>query len=150
MPTPAILLYADSHNADVLYFGRVHVPDAFIAIAHGKRKIAVINALEFGRVKKDSAFNTVLPLEKYLAAAREKNPGQKVGAAEVIAVGSSGAGGGGGLVVSVAAGSVIGSPRHGLWAGREVGWAGPVAPIDDGHGRWGGRDEAAGLVETVG
>ncbi|MGC4073124.1 MAG: Xaa-Pro peptidase family protein [Nibricoccus sp.] len=87
MPTPAILLYADSaHNADVLYFGRVHVPDAFIAIAHGKKKIAVINALEFGRVKKDSAFDTVLPLEKYLAQAREKNPGQKVGAAEVIAL----------------------------------------------------------------
>jgi Xaa-Pro aminopeptidase len=87
VPTPAILLYADSaHNADVLYFGRVHVPDAFIAIAHGKKKIAVINALEFGRVKKDSAFDTVLPLEKYLAQAREKSPGQKVGAAEVIAL----------------------------------------------------------------
>ncbi|ATC62815.1 peptidase M24 [Nibricoccus aquaticus] len=86
MPTPAILLYADSHNADVLYFGRVHVPDAFIAIAHGKKKIAVINALEFGRVKKSSAFTDVLPLEKYLAAAREKAPGQKVGAAEVIAL----------------------------------------------------------------
>ena len=87
MPTPAILLYADSsHNADALYFGRVHVPDPFIAIGHNKKKIAVINALEFGRVKKDSAFDTVLPLEKYLAQAREKNPGQKVGAAEVIAL----------------------------------------------------------------
>ena len=87
MPTPAILLYAASaHNADMLYFGRVNVPDAFIAIAHGKKKIAIVNALEFGRVKKDSAFNTVLPLEKYLTQAREKNPGQKVGAAEVIAL----------------------------------------------------------------
>jgi Xaa-Pro aminopeptidase len=87
VPTPAILLYADSaHNADVLYFGRVHVPDAFIAIGHQKKKIAVINALEFGRVKKESAFDVVLPLERYLAQAREKNPGQKVGAAEVIAL----------------------------------------------------------------
>jgi Xaa-Pro aminopeptidase len=87
VPTPALLLYADSaHNADALYFGRVHVPDPFIAIGHNKKKIAVINALEFGRVKKESAFDTVLPLEKYLSAAREKAPGQKVGAAEVIAL----------------------------------------------------------------
>ena len=87
MPTTALLLYAASaHNADQLYFGRVNVPDAFIAIGLGKKKIAVVNALEFGRVKKESAFTTVLPLEPYLKLAREKHPHEKVGIAEVVAL----------------------------------------------------------------
>ena len=87
MPTSAILLYADSaHNADQLYFGRVHVPDAFVSIGFGRKKIAVINALEFGRVKKESAFTSVLPLERYLQLAREQYPGQRVGVAEVVAL----------------------------------------------------------------
>jgi Xaa-Pro aminopeptidase len=37
-------------------------------------------------VKKDSAFDTVLPLEPYLVRAREKYPDRKIGAAEVIAL----------------------------------------------------------------
>jgi len=87
VPTTALLLYAASaHNADQLYFGRVHVPDAFIAIGLGKKKLAVVNALEFGRVKKESAFNIVLPLERYLKQAREKHPGEKIGVAEVVAL----------------------------------------------------------------
>jgi Xaa-Pro aminopeptidase len=82
---PALLLYADSaHHADMRWLGRVHVPDAFIAVVLGKRKIAVVNALEFGRVKKDSAFDEVLPLEPLLAKAREKNPERRPGPADAI------------------------------------------------------------------
>lgn len=87
MPTPSLLLYADSaHNADQLYFGRVHVPDAFISFTVGRKKYAVLNALEFGRVKRDSAFDVVLALEPLLDAARKRYADRKVGAAEIIAV----------------------------------------------------------------
>jgi Xaa-Pro aminopeptidase len=77
------LLYADTtRSADMLYFGRFSVPDPFIAFAARGKKIAVLNALEFGRAKKSSGFDTVLPLEPWLDQARAKNP--KAGAAEVI------------------------------------------------------------------
>lgn len=68
----------------MLYFGRVKVPDAFVAFGLGRKKYAVVSALEFGRVKKTSAFDVVLPLEKYLQRARELWPQRKPGPAEVI------------------------------------------------------------------
>jgi len=87
VPTPAILLYADSaHNADQLYFGRVHVPDAFISFSLGRKKYAVVSALEFGRVKRDSAFDVVLPLESYAKEARKRFPSGRMTAAEIIAI----------------------------------------------------------------
>ncbi len=77
------LLYADTaRSADMLYFGNFSVPDPFIAFAARGKKIAVLNALEFGRAKKSSGFDTVLPLEPWLDKARATNP--KAGAAEVI------------------------------------------------------------------
>ncbi|PTX96449.1 Xaa-Pro peptidase family protein [Opitutus sp. ER46] len=86
-PLPPPLLYADSeHNADALYFGRIKVPDAFIAFGCRGRKYAVVSALEFGRVKRTSAFDVVLPLEEGMQSAREKWPQRAVGPAEVIAV----------------------------------------------------------------
>ena len=82
-PTP--LLYADTaRSADMLYFGRFSVPDPFIAFGVGGKKIAVLNALEFGRAQKSSGFDTVLPLEPWLDKARARDP--KAGAAEVIAL----------------------------------------------------------------
>ena len=42
------------------------VPDPFIALGVRGRKIAVVSALEFGRVKRDSDFDTVLSLEECL------------------------------------------------------------------------------------
>ncbi len=80
------LLYADSErNADPLYFGRVSVPDPFIAFGCRGKKYAVVSALEFGRIKKTSAFDVVLPLEAYLQRAREMWPKRRSGPAEVIA-----------------------------------------------------------------
>lgn len=85
MPLPPPLLYANTHSsADMLYFGRVEVHDPFIAFAAGKRKITVQSALEFGRVRKTSAFDVVLPLEKWRDLARERY-GAKAGIPEIIA-----------------------------------------------------------------
>src|SRR5688572_24683869 len=79
------LLYADTNRSpDALYFGRVDVPDPFIAFATQGRKFAVVSALEYGRVKKASEFDVVLPLEKYIARARSLWPQRNPGAAEVI------------------------------------------------------------------
>ena len=82
---PSPLLYAATdHSSDVLYFGRVNVPDAFVAFGLRGKKYAVVSALEFGRVQKTSAFDVVLPLESYLQRARELWPQRKPGPAEVI------------------------------------------------------------------
>lgn len=79
------LLYADTeHSADALYFGRVGVPDPFIAFGLGRRRYAVVSALEFSRVRKTSAFDVVLPLERFQKRAKELWPERKPGAAEVI------------------------------------------------------------------
>jgi Xaa-Pro aminopeptidase len=79
------LLYADSEkSADALYFGRVSVPDAFVAFGRRGRKYAIVSALEFGRVKRTSEFDAVLPLERYMQRARELWPQRPPGPAEVI------------------------------------------------------------------
>jgi Xaa-Pro aminopeptidase len=84
---PSPLLYADTErSADALYFGRVGVPDAFLAFGVRGRKYAVVSALEFSRVKRDSAFDVVLRLETYLQAAQRAWPRRAVGAAEVMAL----------------------------------------------------------------
>ncbi len=84
-PAPAPLLFADTHtSADMLYFGRVAVHDPFIAFAAGGKKITVQSALEFGRVKRTSAFDVILPREAWLQRAQELY-GPKAGVAEIIA-----------------------------------------------------------------
>jgi Xaa-Pro aminopeptidase len=82
---PPPLLYADTEqSSDALYFGRVSVPDPFIAFGAGGRKYAVVNTLEFARVRRTSAFDSVLPLEAWQQQAKTAWPRRKVGAAEVI------------------------------------------------------------------
>ncbi len=82
-----ILLYSDtSRSADALYFGGVDVPDAFVAMSARGRKVAVVSALEFGRVRRHSDFDLVLPLEALNKRARETWPRRKTGAAHVIAL----------------------------------------------------------------
>jgi Xaa-Pro aminopeptidase len=79
------LLYASTEtSADALYFGRVNVPDAFIAFGHKKKKYAIVSALEYGRVRRTSDFDVVLPLESYRQRARKIWPQRVIGAAEVI------------------------------------------------------------------
>jgi len=82
-----ILLYSDTaRSADALYFGRVDVPDAFVAMSAGGRKVAVVSALEFGRVTRTSDFDSVLPLEAFNEKARRAWPGKKPSPARVIAI----------------------------------------------------------------
>jgi Xaa-Pro aminopeptidase len=69
----------------MLYFGRVSVPDPFIAFAVRGKKYAVVNALEFGRVKRGSDFDVVLPLEPWAAQAAAGLPaGRRPGPADII------------------------------------------------------------------
>jgi Xaa-Pro aminopeptidase len=85
VPTPPPLLYADSsHNPDQRYFAQIQVPDPFISFRAGRRKVCVVSALEFGRVKRGSAFDVVLPLEAWHQQARRRWPDQRIGPAEVI------------------------------------------------------------------
>jgi len=82
---PPPLLYADSErSSDALYFGRINVPDPFIAFGLRGRRYAVASALEFSRMRRDSVFHKVLALDPYLEKARRKWPRRTVGAAEVI------------------------------------------------------------------
>lgn len=82
----ALLLYADSEiNADQRYFGRFVVPDPFIAFGVGRRKIAVLNSLEFGRGLKESAFDEVLAYEEWQQRAQRRLRVSVAGPAEIIA-----------------------------------------------------------------
>jgi Xaa-Pro aminopeptidase len=82
---PPPLLYADTERSpDALYFGGVGVPDPFVAFGLRGKKYAVVSALEYGRVKRTSDFDVVLPLETYVKRARELWPQRTVGPAEVI------------------------------------------------------------------
>lgn len=83
--SPPPLLFADTtRSPDALYFGGVDVPDPFVAFGCRGRRIAVVGALEFGRVRRTSRFDVVLPLERYHARAREVWPDRRPGPAEVI------------------------------------------------------------------
>lgn len=83
----AYLLYGSSeHNADVLYFSKTFVPDAFIAIGLGSKKLGVFGALEYGRMLKESAFDEILSLEEYQEKGRNAFGKKAIGAAEIIKV----------------------------------------------------------------
>lgn len=85
--TPPPLLYADTkRSADALYFGQVDVPDPFVAFGHQGRRYAIVGALEFGRVRRTSAFDVVLRLEEFLQQAQVRWPGKPPGGAEIIAL----------------------------------------------------------------
>jgi Xaa-Pro aminopeptidase len=84
---PDILLYSDTaRSADALYFGGVEMTDPFLAFSVGGRKVAIVNALEFGRVRRTSDFDSVLSLETWTEKARRAWPRQRPGAARVLAV----------------------------------------------------------------
>ena len=79
------LIYADSEsNADQLYFGKVFVPDPFLSFGVGKKKYAVINALEYTRIKKESVFDEVLSFEEWQKKARKIYRKKKAGLIEIV------------------------------------------------------------------
>lgn len=84
---PSTLLFADTEkSADQLYFGRVHVPDPFIAFEHKGKRIAIVSALEFNRVKSESRFDKVLALEPFAKLARESFECERPTPAQVIMI----------------------------------------------------------------
>jgi Xaa-Pro aminopeptidase len=70
--SPAFPLLYDSSArcADVLYFGGVAVPDAFIAFGDRGRKVAVLSRLEISRVRREGAFDELLSLEALVREAK--------------------------------------------------------------------------------
>jgi len=56
----------------MLYFGRVEVHDPFLAFGARGRKYTLQSPLEFGRVKRTSEFDVILPLEKWRERARAR------------------------------------------------------------------------------
>lgn len=83
----ARLLYESSErDADVLYFAKAFVPDEFISIGVGDKKIGIFGALEYARMIKESDFDEVLSLEEFQAKARKEFRRKKVGVADVIRV----------------------------------------------------------------
>ncbi len=71
MRPPALLFFNDtSRSPDLRYFAGFEVHDPFIAVQVGRRKIGVLNALEYGRALKESSFDRILPLETLTQAAR--------------------------------------------------------------------------------
>jgi len=83
-PSPPLLYTDTTRSPDALYFGQVNIPDPFIAFSLRGKKYAIVSALEFGRVRKTSDFDSVLPLDEYLRRARVFWPERKIGPAEVI------------------------------------------------------------------
>lgn len=81
-----LLLYADTDSsADMLYFAGISVPDPFIALQVGNKKIGVFNALEYSRALKESDFDKILSLEKLVADTQKAFKKAKISIAEVIA-----------------------------------------------------------------
>ncbi|MCU0792708.1 MAG: M24 family metallopeptidase [Opitutaceae bacterium] len=75
MLSSALLFYSDTHaSRDLLYLGRFECHDPFLALAWRGKKIAVLNALEFGRGLKESAFDEILSLETLQAEIRKARP----------------------------------------------------------------------------
>lgn len=86
-PNRNVLLYSDTaRSADALYFGGVQVPDPFVALGVRGERIAVVSALEYGRVRRQSRFDTVLALEACSERASRAWPRSKPGPARVIAL----------------------------------------------------------------
>jgi len=84
---PALLLFADTQrSADMRYFCGFEVHDPFIALQIGSKKLGVFNALEYGRARKESDLDEVLPLEPLQVRFRARHPDGRPGPADLIAL----------------------------------------------------------------
>lgn len=74
-----ILFHAESTDPDMLYFSRFQALDPYLAFTVGGRRFSVINAGEYGRMAKESAFDEILLLDDVRegAARRFKLPKDK-------------------------------------------------------------------------
>ncbi len=80
-----LLLYGNPEtDADILYFGGFMAPDPFVALRVRGRKVAVLNALEFARGRREGQFDEVLSLEDCLERARRVLRVEQPGIVEVV------------------------------------------------------------------
>ncbi len=83
-PACPLLYAASDSNADQLYFGRFFAPDAYLALGPRGKRVAVMNALEYGRALKESSYDTVLRLEEWQNRARETFKRKDAGLAHIV------------------------------------------------------------------
>src|SRR5690625_2916968 len=77
------LMYAASEtNADSFYFGKFFAPDPFVAFTAGGKRMALLNALEIGRGRRESIFDEVLSVEEWRERAGKE--GKPAGISESI------------------------------------------------------------------
>lgn len=81
-----LMFAASETNADLLYFGKFFAPDPFIAFSVGRKRYAVLNALEIARGRQESVFDEVLALEEWKAKAEDRFDMPRAGAGEIVAV----------------------------------------------------------------
>lgn len=80
------LLYgASDRDANMLYFAGVMVPDPFIAFEVGGRKVGVVNALEYGRVRARSSLDEVLSYEEWSGRAGAQGGNGRPVLADIVA-----------------------------------------------------------------
>jgi len=81
-----VLLYGDSErDADLLYLGKLFVPDSFLACqVEGKRRVCFLNQLEYARGVKESDFDVVYSLEDSLIETSRLFRKQKVGLVDLV------------------------------------------------------------------
>src|SRR5690625_2168679 len=81
------LMYsATDTNVDHLYFGKFFVPDPFLAFSINGKRIAVLNALEIARGRKESVFDEVLSFEEWREKAGKTEEGAPAGIPEITAL----------------------------------------------------------------
>lgn len=81
-----VLYAASEQSADLFYLTKIFVPDPFLCIIAGNRSTAVVNQLEYGRVRAKSACDEVLLLEQVTqdAAKALRLETSAIGPAELI------------------------------------------------------------------
>ena len=84
-PLPILINAGTRTSSDQLYLGKFGDPDPFISFKKGAKRFAVLSQLEFARGKKESAFDTILSLEDWIAKAKAAFGRANVGVAEVVA-----------------------------------------------------------------
>lgn len=69
---PSLLFYADVSDPDMHYFSRFNAIDPMLAFSIGKKKYGVTHVSEYGRLKKESAFDELILLNEVHDKAIEK------------------------------------------------------------------------------
>ncbi|WOO42619.1 Xaa-Pro peptidase family protein [Rubellicoccus peritrichatus] len=81
----AKLLYAASESsADSLYFSQAFVPDPFIALGIGSKRIGVVSMLEYSRLAKASALTDLFSLEEMRDEAERKFKVKSASPADIV------------------------------------------------------------------